>query len=195
MRIAPLCVRATADARHSLHTGDWTLATIADDIDAELRWSDAPAGILGMIVAEHGRSVITLAEHVRESEQETYIMARLLAEAIEARASGSGEPHVRFCARYAWKHTPLLRPYWAAGAMLAVSLADVSAMLTGGATSAEIGARRGVPSWFAELRIAQEIMYGTIDGDQYGALARVARSGGLLLDWIARVGDSDRVSA
>lgn len=188
LRMAPACVRAVVNARDTLHSGGWSLDTIADDIDVDQRWVAAPSSIYGLVVVEANRAIVTTAEHIRGTEQEMVIRGRLLAEVLGVRADGLSFPYANVCKRSAWRHDITRRPLWAAGQMLAVSLADVAEMISGESTPAEIGMRRGLPGWLAELRITQETMYGTIDGDSSAALCRAVQVGDTILAWIGKAG-------
>lgn len=190
---APACLTAVVAARQELHHDGWSLDTIADDIEADERWAPAPHGIYGLVVVKDRRSVVTIAEHVRRTEQETYVRARLLAEVIAARALDQSHPYAGVVLRKAWRDDPTRRPYWAGASMLAVSLADVGDMVAGLATPAEIGARRDVPGWLAELRVTQERMYGTIEGDATAALCRIVQISERMLEWIGKANGCRKV--
>src|SRR5690349_16624766 len=155
-----------------LQRGDWSLDTIADDIEAALRYEPCPDSILGTVVATPGGAAITIAEWVRGSRIETPVRARLLVNAILARATG--EMSVDVIDAQLWRADPSRACLWGAAMTVAVSRDDLECVLSGETTADAIGARRDVPSWLVQSRYLSGALFGQIEANLMRTLVDIS---------------------
>ena len=176
-------LRAVVGALDRLHVGEWSLDTIAEDIETDIRYGPCPGSMIAVVVIAERGAIVTVADWVRASRIDRLVRARGLAGVIAARELGLPLPRAGVLHRDMWRRDPERAPMWGAAIALCVSRADLDSVMLGYATVEQVAAHRGVPPWMIHGRFLADILCGRIEYDMVRALVDIRCTRARFLEW------------